>query len=45
VSERNKIHFIHLNHSNPALTRGGIARAEVEKAGSRVAEEGMRIDL
>ncbi len=45
ISERNKIHFIHLNHSNPALTRGGTARAEIEKAGSQVAEEGMRIDL
>ncbi len=45
ASERNKLHFIHLNHSNPALNRGSTARAEIEKAGSRVAEEGMRIGL
>lgn len=45
ASQRSKIHFIHLNHSNPALPPGSEARGEIERSGSRVAEEGSRIDL
>ena len=37
--------FIHLNHSNPALTAESSERARLEAAGFRVAEEGMELPL
>ena len=37
--------FIHLNHSNPLLDPDGEERAGIEKAGFRVAEEGMGFPL
>jgi len=43
--EREKIRFIHLNHTNPALVAGSTARSEIESNGFRVAEELERIDL
>ena len=39
-SERAKIRFIHLNHTNPALDASSSARREIEALGLRVAEEG-----
>lgn len=43
--ERAKVHFLHLNHSNPALERGSAAHAAVEASGAHVAEEGQRFEL
>jgi pyrroloquinoline quinone biosynthesis protein B len=44
-SERAKIRFIHLNHTNAALWVGTEARQEILKSGSRVAEEGEQVLL
>ncbi len=44
-SERGKITFIHLNHTNPALDKNGAARKEIEQAGFHVAETGERFSL
>jgi pyrroloquinoline quinone biosynthesis protein B len=44
-SERAKIRFIHLNHSNPAVDPDAAARAEIEAGGFRVAVEGERVTL
>jgi pyrroloquinoline quinone biosynthesis protein B len=43
--ERAKVRFLHLNHTNPALWSGTAERREVEAAGFRVAEEGVRETL
>lgn len=43
--ERAKVRFIHLNHTNPALRHDSEARAAVEGAGFRVAEELERVGL
>ncbi len=40
ASERAKVRFIHLNHTNPALHETSAARAAIHAAGMRVAEEG-----
>lgn len=39
VKERNKIRFIHLNHTNPALIDGSDAQQRIEKLGFRIARE------
>ncbi len=39
------VHFIHLNHTNPALVSGSDARKTVEAAGMHVAEELQRFAL
>jgi pyrroloquinoline quinone biosynthesis protein B len=44
ASERAKVRFLHLNHTNPALWPGP-ARDAVEAAGMRVAEEGETVAL
>jgi pyrroloquinoline quinone biosynthesis protein B len=44
-SERRKIVFTHLNHSNPAALADTPERRAIEAAGLRVAEEMERIDL
>jgi pyrroloquinoline quinone biosynthesis protein B len=44
-SERAKVRFIHLNHTNPALGPDSQARREIERRGFRVAEEGERVEL
>ena len=44
-SERAKVRFIHLNHTNPALEAGSAARREIEAAGMAVAEEGEIVEL
>ena len=44
-SQRSKVRFIHLNHSNPALHPKSKARERVKKAGMSVAETGERVEL
>ena len=44
-SERNKVHFIHLNHTNPLLRTTSTAQKEVERAGFAVAVMGMKLPL
>jgi len=45
ASDRDKVHFIHLNHTNPALRADGDARAAVTAGGFHVADEGDRFVL
>lgn len=45
LKERQKVRFIHLNHTNPALNPSSKARLEIVKNGFRVAKEGERIEL
>ena len=45
ASERAKIVFIHLNHTNPAATPGSAAQRVIARAGLRVAVEGERRPL
>jgi len=45
ASERAKVRFIHLNHTNPARFPGSEARRAVEAGGFRVAEEMERVCL
>jgi pyrroloquinoline quinone biosynthesis protein B len=42
---RSRVRFIHLNHTNPALQPGSAARAAIETAGFRVAEQLERFEL
>lgn len=44
-SEKSKIHFIHLNHTNPALIPGSNAQKDVEEKGFRIAQEGKVFEL
>lgn len=44
-SEKNKIVFIHLNHTNPLLDSESIESKKLRDAGFRIAEFGMRIEL
>lgn len=44
-SQRRKIHFIHMNHTNPALNPQSDAREQIQRAGMNVAEEGDVHDL
>ncbi|MDX1943408.1 MAG: MBL fold metallo-hydrolase [Saprospiraceae bacterium] len=45
ANDKAKVHFIHINHTNPLLHKGSAAQKEVKKAGFNVAQEGQRIDL
>ena len=45
AGEKNKIRFIHLNHTNPALQRTGEAMPAIQKAGFHVAVENERVKL
>ena len=45
ASERAKVRFVHLNHTNPALDPTSEAWAAVAAAGARVAVEGEQIPL
>ena len=45
ASERAKVRFIHLNHTNPALRPGSAARDTVEARGFRLADELERVTL
>ncbi|GAB5519885.1 MAG: hypothetical protein RhofKO_21360 [Rhodothermales bacterium] len=45
ASEKAKVRFIHLNHTNPALWEGTEARTAIAEQGFRVADEGEWIGL
>lgn len=45
ASERAKIRFIHLNHTNPALQAPSRAARTIQRAGVAIAREGERIEL
>lgn len=45
LEEKEKVHFIHLNHTNPLLRPGSPARKKVRQAGFNVAEEGDEMCL
>ena len=44
-SQRDKIRFIHLNHTNPALQTDGEAANRIRKAGMHIAEQGEIMNL
>ena len=43
--QRHKVHFIHLNHSNPAHDVSSAETAKIEATGMHVARHGMTFDL
>ena len=43
--EKERVIFIHMNHTNPLLQDGSDAQAEVTRRGYRYAHEGMRLAL
>ena len=43
--DRNKVHFIHLNHSNPTRNKTNTGRIVIEASGFRFAEFGQRFTL
>jgi pyrroloquinoline quinone biosynthesis protein B len=45
ATERAKVRFVHLNHTNPALDAGSAASTAIEAAGFRVAREMERVGL
>jgi len=45
AEDRARVHFIHLNHSNPALDPRSTARRRIVEAGFAVAEVGERFEL
>jgi pyrroloquinoline quinone biosynthesis protein B len=44
-TQRNKVWFIHFNHTNPLLIEGSDAVKQVEAAGFNVAKEGVELPL
>lgn len=42
---KNKITFIHFNHTNPTIEENSETRKSIEKLGFRFANEGMRVEL
>ncbi|MCH2183808.1 MAG: MBL fold metallo-hydrolase [Mariniblastus sp.] len=44
-SQRNKVRFIHLNHTNPALRADSRARRQIQRAGMRVAVQGEMVEM
>ena len=45
LRERQKVRFIHLNHSNPLLNPTSAATGDVERAGHAIAIQGERIEI
>ena len=45
LAERNKIYFIHINHTNPILTNKNGIRDMVESLGFNIAERGLKFKL
>ena len=41
--DKAKVHFIHLNHTNPLLNDGSLAQKEVFEKGFKLAKEGAII--
>jgi pyrroloquinoline quinone biosynthesis protein B len=44
-SEKEKVHFIHFNHTNPVLNEDSGVEAKIEDAGFKVAKYGARVTL
>ena len=44
-SERKKVRFIHLNHTNPALQKDSSAQRQIRQAGMAVADQGEKVSL
>jgi pyrroloquinoline quinone biosynthesis protein B len=45
LEERNKIHFIHFNHTNPVLKKNNPVRKQITSGGFRMAREGQFFEL
>ena len=45
IKEKNKIYFIHLNHTNPLINKDSYQYKLVRSKGYNVAEEGMKLNL
>ncbi len=45
ATDKAKIHFIHINHTNPLMQKGSAAQKNVRKAGFKIAWEGQRLAL
>ena len=45
IKEKNKIYFIHLNHTNPLINKDSDQYKLVRNKGYNVAEEGMKLNL
>jgi pyrroloquinoline quinone biosynthesis protein B len=45
IIEKSKIHFIHLNHTNPALKESSDAFKEVNNQGYHITYEGQKFEL
>jgi pyrroloquinoline quinone biosynthesis protein B len=45
ATERAKVRFIHLNHTNPALDAASVAARAIRDTGMRVAAEGEVVPL
>ncbi|WP_373513014.1 MBL fold metallo-hydrolase [Persicitalea sp.] len=43
--EKNKVHFIHFNHTNPVLRPNSVESDKVRERGFRIAEENQKIQL
>lgn len=44
-AEKEKIYFIHFNHTNPLLRKNSLAKQKVKSLGFHVAEEGLRLKI
>ncbi len=45
VEEKDKIYFIHFNHTNPVLQKGNEAKKQIMENGFHIAEEGQTFSL
>ena len=45
VKERNKIYFIHINHTNPILTNKNNIKSNIETFGFNIAQKGLKLFL
>ncbi len=45
AKDRQRVIFIHMNHTNPLLYDGSPEQAEVERRGFRFAREGLQLEL
>ncbi len=45
LAEKNKIYFIHINHTNPILTNKNGIRDMILNAGFKIAEKGLKLSL
>ncbi len=44
-TDKQKVHFIHFNHTNPLLIEGSTAQKEVLKKGFNIAKEGQILNF